>query len=157
MQGNDVYIDPEQIKAISKALGRFRDRKPLMTKIGRIMKTDVQMNFRLSRGPDGERWKPLKLRDGKPLRDTGRLMNSIDFRASSDEAVIGTNVKYAAVQNFGATIKPKKGKYLKFKGPDGWIFAGKVTIPARPFIGLGPRQIRKINRAIEEWAQRTAK
>ena len=125
--------------------------RPLMERIGRVMKTDIQMNFRQSKGPDGTPWAPLKIRQGQPLKDTGRLFNSITYAVSDDEVEIGTNVLYAPVHQSGAVIKPKRGKFLVFPGPQGPIFARKVTIPARPFIGLTERQEKKINGAINDW------
>ncbi len=52
-------------------------------------------------------WKPVKNRDGQPLRDTGRLMNSITRKATGSEVRVGTNVVYAAVHHFGA----KRGSF----------------------------------------------
>lgn len=81
----------------------------------------------------------------KILNDTGTLKNSVSVRGAGgsvqgidgDEVTLGTNVPYAAIQNFGGTIIPKNGKTLAFPGLGGaMIFAKKVTIPARPFIGI---------------------
>lgn len=157
MNDTGAAIDPAELKAIQDKLEAFANRRPLMERIGRVMKTDVQMNFRKGQTPDGQRWAPLKIRTGQPLRLTRRLMSSYDFEANDDEVVVGTNyTKVALTHHFGATIKAKPGKRLRFQGPGGWIFAKKVTIPARPALGLGPVQVQKINRAIEQWAEDTA-
>lgn len=51
-----------------------------------------------------------------------------------DFVQISTNLKYAAIQNFGGTIVPVKAKALSFVTAGGQrVFAKKVTIPARPF------------------------
>lgn len=80
---------------------------------------------------------------GQPLRDTGRLQRSITYRAESDGLTVGTNIRaksgasIPAVHQFGATIRPKKGKFLVFPGPNGnLIFAKKVVIPRRAFLPL---------------------
>lgn len=80
---------------------------------------------------------------GQPLRDTGRLQRSITYRAESDGLTVGTNIRaksgasIAAVHQFGATIRPKKGKFLVFPGPNGaLIFAKKSVIPRRAFLPL---------------------
>lgn len=74
---------------------------------------------------------------GQPLRDTGRLNRSIVSQSDADGVTVGTNVKYARVHQFGATIKPRKKPFLVFPGPSGqMIFAKRVTIPARPFMPL---------------------
>jgi len=77
---------------------------------------------------------------GQPLRDTGRLMRSFVSEPDATGVTVGTKARtksgapYAAVHQFGATIFPKKGRFLVFPGPDGGlIFAKRVTIPARPF------------------------
>ena len=47
------------------------------------------------------------------LKDTGGLRASIGVLIANNEGwAVGTNKIYAAVHQYGATIKPKKGKYL---------------------------------------------
>ena len=46
------------------------------------------------------------------LRDTGRLMSSIAYRKGPNYVAIGTNVKYARIQQLGGTITPKRAKKL---------------------------------------------
>ena len=132
----------------------YQHRRPLFSRIGRAMLTDIKMNFRREHAPDGTPWAPLKIRTGKILSDTGRLKNSFSHKAGDDEVEVGTNVLYAALQNFGGTIRPKKAKALAFPGKNGTtIFAKKVTIPARPFIGIEQRQVNKIHQVIDKWVQ----
>jgi phage gpG-like protein len=75
------------------------------------------------RGEDsaGSRWKPLSaltmaLRrggGGKPLLDTGQLRASIGVQLTSGSGwQVGTRKIQAAVQQYGATIRPKHGKFL---------------------------------------------
>lgn len=156
MADTDAYIDPQALSAIQQRLESLTDFRPLMHRIGRTMKSDTQMNFRQGISPTGEKWAPLKIRKGQPLRDTGRLQNSIQFRSNDEEVVIGTNVKYAPTHQFGAVIRPKNGKRLRFIGSNGPVFAKQVTIPARPFIGLAQRQVNKINRQITRWVEEQA-
>ena len=52
----------------------------------------------------------------KTLQDTGRLMSSITYRVKGNRVFVGTDCKYAAIQQFGGVVKPKK--------------AGKLCIPA---------------------------
>jgi len=54
----------------------------------------------------------------KTLIDTGRLMNSITYKAHSDKVEIGTNVVYGAIHQLGG--KAGRGR--------------KVDIPARPYL-----------------------
>jgi phage gpG-like protein len=86
--------------------------------------TQVSLGFRESRDPYGEPWAPPIFRKGKPLRDTGRLLNSFTTEVISDGFRIGTKTLYARVHHCGATITAKKGKWLRF--PTG---RGKARIP----------------------------
>ena len=121
---------------------------PAMQVVGRKVKTKVQLGFRTGRDPWNSPWKPLNTkltRAGSPLRNTGRLMQSITYAlggtTKEQHVDIGTSLKsngvlYPAVHQFGAVITPKSSKYLKWMGPNGLIHAKKVTIPARPFLPL---------------------
>lgn len=47
---------------------------------------------------------------------------------------IGTNLEYAAIHEFGGTIKPKKAKKLRFEIDGEVFFVDKVVMPARPYL-----------------------
>lgn len=113
-----------------------QDTRPAFQAIGRVITTRIKMGFRISRSPAGAPWLPLRSRIGQPLRDTGRLQRSIGYRAQANETVIGTNLKYAPIHQFGGTIRPRNKPFLVFKTRDGYVRARKVTIPARPFMPL---------------------
>jgi phage gpG-like protein len=102
--------------------------------------TQVQLGFRASRDPYGTPWAALKLRGGKPLLDTGRLRSSFSFQnVSRNGFQVGTNFIGAAVHQHGATIRPRRAKFLRFRaGRKGKpIFAKKAVIPARPMMPSG--------------------
>lgn len=75
---------------------------------------------------------------------TGMLRNSISLRrfyqlepGGEGVAVIGAGnkgVPYAAIHEYGGTIKPKVQKYLRFKIGERWITKKVVVIPARPYL-----------------------
>jgi phage gpG-like protein len=124
-----------------RALGaRVKDLSPAMRDIGHEFVEEIRLGFRTSTSPNGVRWAPLRYRAGQPLLDTGtHLRNPMAYRANRSSVEIGSNFEYAGVHQHGATIKPKRGKFLKFT-PPGFshpIFAKKVTIPARPFLPVG--------------------
>ena len=48
----------------------------------------------------------------KPLLDTGQLRGSITYVVNKDELKVGSNLIYAPVHQFGATITPKVAKKL---------------------------------------------
>lgn len=111
----------------------------LMENIGGAMKASTKKRFEDEVDPKGKPWKPT-LRGGATLRDTSKnLFGSLTYNASSDEVSWGTNWRWAHVHQFGMIIRPKKKKLLCFKAGGGLIFAKKVTIPARSFIGFNDK------------------
>lgn len=130
----DDSLGQAKIRALEKALANPR---PLYATLGRLLVNRIRVLFRLGVDPWGTPWLPLKIRKGQPLRDTGRLQRSVSFTATDEGVSVGTNLRQAALQQFGGTIVPVKAKRLVFKGPAGTvIFAKKVVVPARPFMPL---------------------
>jgi len=99
--------------------------------------------FRDSRDPYGNAWKPLRLRAGKPLLRTGRMRASATVvpRPDGFELVIGA--QYAPVHQYGkANIRPVRARNLSWKVGGKRFFAKSVTIPQRmmipPIDNIGP-------------------
>jgi len=69
---------------------------------------------------------------------SGTLRNSIHVEMSSDFtgvlAVVGTDVVYAAIHEYGGVIVPKVAKALRFMIGDQVIHAKSVTMPERSFL-----------------------
>lgn len=161
-------------EAKAKAFQQTDLRKPL-TAIKVLLIADVRDNFHGSHAPDGTAWLPLKnpskRRGGasaKPLRDTGLLMASVTAqgrghveRIGEHELVLGTNLDYAAVHQFGATIffpERRRRKPWVFESGGRKVFtrrirAHTVTIPARPFLGFSERAINRIGLIFAEWME----
>ena len=76
----------------------------------------------------------------KTLIDTGRLRNSITARAYADRAVVGTNVIYAAIHQFGGMAG--RGR--------------KVKIPARPFLLVQEEDWTAIRQSLERYLSEEA-
>jgi phage gpG-like protein len=94
----------------------------------------VKHGFEVSQDPYGRAWKKPVLRDGKPLLDTNRLKNGWTVHTAPLKVELQNAVPYAWPNNYGATIKAKKGKYLTFKTPSGFARKEKVVLPARPML-----------------------
>lgn len=120
--------------------------------------TQVQLGFREGRDPYGNPWSPPKFRIGKPLLDTGRLRSSFAAQITPTGFRIGSNVKYANVHQYGAVIRPKAARALRFplgKGKGAKIaFAQKVTIPQRQMVPERGRLGRIWGRAFKAVYQR---
>lgn len=78
--------------------------------------SDVKNNFQKSRAPDGTPWVSLAWPrpggPGKPLYDTGVLMNSIRATVSGGVLSVFTDVAYAGLHQYGGTIRPVRAKKL---------------------------------------------
>ncbi|HEU4408114.1 MAG TPA: phage virion morphogenesis protein [Polyangiaceae bacterium] len=88
-------LGPKAVRAVGKAFE------------GELV-TLVQLGFRKGRAPDGSAWAPLQARDGQPLRDTGRLMNSFTAKASGSVVKVGTNTPYAPYHQEGTSRMPAR-------------------------------------------------
>ncbi len=108
--------------------------------IGRRWVDLLRQNFEFGVAPDGTPWKPshrAEREGGQTLIDKGLLRDSLTHLADDAGVTVGTNKVQAAALNFGATIVPTQGKFLRFVAPGGGeVFAKKVTIPPRPFVGI---------------------
>jgi phage gpG-like protein len=91
----------------------------------------VTEGFASGVSPSGSAWAPVR-RGGQPLRDTGRLLASLIPKDTGKGFVLSTNVAYAAVHQYGATVQAKRVHSLGT--PQRGFFGVKVTIPPRPFL-----------------------
>lgn len=133
----------------SAAAGGLRER--LLKAAAAEAMAQVQLEFRESVDPTGEPWKPLKYRDGMPLRDTGRLANSFSSRPTATGFVVGTNVSYAAYHQYGTKGRKRSRAQAVAKRRLNFQ-AGHGGIPARPMVpvgGLSPRWQVAIEKAVD--------
>lgn len=138
-----------QVQRLFRAIRQFSgDAKPLMDRIAAEGETQTRIRFRDQVAPDGSRWKPslrAKLAGGQTLTRDGHLGDSINGYGTADEAVWGVNRIYAAIHQFGGTIRAKGSRGLRFAIPGlGWRTVAQVSIPARPFLGLSDDDRRNI-------------
>lgn len=116
------------------------DTTPLLQDIAFLGESSTRARFRSQTGPDGQRWKPslrAQLNGGKTLTKDGHLGDSVGSYVNQKSAVWGVNRIYAAIHQFGGTIKAKGSGGLRFAIPGlGWRTAKQVEIPARPYLGL---------------------
>lgn len=121
----------------------LEDRRDLHEAMGLELREATDRRFRRGVDPDGRPW-PKSMRaymqGGQTLRDTGLLQSSVTFmtdRRGLDFGVIGSNLKYARIHQYGGVIRPKKARALTFTLADGsFVQVKKVVMPARPYIGI---------------------
>ncbi|MBF0168793.1 MAG: phage virion morphogenesis protein [Alphaproteobacteria bacterium] len=147
--GIALSIRPQGIEALNAALSQMkrRDLKPALNDIGMSMVVATQRRFETETDPLGRPWRPLSavtlaaraggrlyiksgkrltakaakvINSGRILRDSARLYQSITHAVSGQGVEIGSNLVYARIHQMGG--QAGRGK--------------KVTIPARPFLGL---------------------
>lgn len=86
-----------------------------MTKaIGRAALSLTQESFASAQDPYGRAWTELAYRRGQPLRDTGRLYNSLTIRTSGGGFTLFSNVAYAGYHQTGTRSIPRRAYF-----PDG--------------------------------------
>ena len=67
-------------------------KKDIMRKVATAMKNKVKYRFHRGVDPEGNAWNPLKGRDAKSLRDTGRLLNSLTTSSDDNAAKVILNI-----------------------------------------------------------------
>lgn len=166
-------IDDEELQAaLGRLIEAGTDLQPAYQDIGEALTETTKQRFQTATGPDGTAWHPnsqltlLKFlnkskgnfnKDGrlssrgagrvtskKPLTGESKsLRTQINYRLLSDGVEIGSPMKYAAVQQFGA----KQGAFGRTRrgGPIPW-----GDIPARPFLGVSDADERSIREIFNE-------
>lgn len=133
------------------------DRKGINKTLAEGVRSSTRQRFKRQVSPEGKRWQPsirAQAEAGVTLSDSGRLKNSIRARSDASGFAVGTNVIYASTHQLGAqgrTIRAKTAKGLVFRAGGRWVRAKavRVTIPARPFLGLSEDDMEEIRAAME--------
>ncbi|WP_420996232.1 phage virion morphogenesis protein [Cupriavidus sp. 30B13] len=104
----DIKVDTSKLdRTIERLESLGRSKRPLMRRLAAVMADAVEENFAQEGRPQwlGLAPRTLKRRaGGKILQNSGRLAASIVSQVESDSAAVGTNVKYAAIHQFGGEI-----------------------------------------------------
>lgn len=152
-------------KALLGAARRLSERQLLMDGIGEMLVSNTLQRFEDEEGPDGKAWEPsiratpsedsrapvrrgkdgrlLKgsgkkikgRKGGKTLTDTARLRKSIEHRATGDEVMVGSNVKYARIHQMGG--RAGRGQ--------------SVDLPARAYLGVSKQDADDIREAVGDF------
>jgi phage gpG-like protein len=129
-------------------------RGELMEGIGRLVQGQTRRRIETEKtSPAGAAWKPNRAGTSILYR-SGALARSIDYAAADDSVQVGSALVYAGVHQGGAVIVPKTATRLVFHAGGRLVFAMKVTIPARPFVGLSADNQNEIVETAEEWLER---
>jgi phage virion morphogenesis protein len=132
-----IINDKELQFQFKKLIDRGTNTRPLMQRLVQQLHHDVDENFEKEGRP---KWRPLQpatLKErarkgytGKILERTGQLKRSFTEKYTDTEAIVGTNLKYAAVHQFGST---------------------KKNIPARPFLKVTNEGVSKYTNIVKQY------
>jgi|SRR4051794_26437152 phage virion morphogenesis protein len=120
----------------------------LLRVAGEVMLGSKEKTFREQGSPAGS-WPPLakstlrrKKKGYKILIESARLKNSVTYKIMGNRLIIGTNLKYAQIQQRGGQAG-RKGPFKKKGGR-------RPMIPARPFVIFRPEDPQRIQAAMEK-------
>ena len=112
-----VNIDDAGVRdALGGIDARTRNLYPVMDDIGNALMLSVAMRFESETDPSGQAWKVLapstiRKKNGSVMRGTEhilqssrRLHNSITKKVSDNSVIVGTNLPYAAIHQFGGDV-----------------------------------------------------
>lgn len=135
-------------RAIANAAKKMSNKKLLMATIGETLVSGTVKRFAAEEDPKGRKWKQsqrAQIQGGQTLSDNAHLRNSIDYAATSDKVMVGSNLVYARIHQLGGSIRPKNGNYLKFRTANGgFISVRKVEMPARPYLGVSAADLEEV-------------
>jgi phage gpG-like protein len=165
----------EELSGALRKLAEPAARKELSKNLAEEYRSFMEECFHEGHGPYGEKWAPLKFRTSaggasqKPLADTGIMKGAATpLHVSESGFSVQVGKHYASTHQFGAVIRPKAAKALRFRGVTyvptknggarrkygNWIFVKSVTIPARPFAptnGMPPELQARFDEAGDEF------
>lgn len=134
-------------KKLSALEGKMKNMTGFHKNVGEYWHGSMLQNFANESGPDGSKWPALspvtiraRLRRGgnagiTMLREKGDLIGSYNYRASSSQVALGSPLVYARIQNEGGQAGRNRS----------------VTIPARPHVGIGPKDEQAILEIAEDY------
>lgn len=150
---------------INRALAASEDFTPAMREIAGMMEFAVRERFERGEDPSGKPWQPSQRaleQGGKTLSDTAALLSSVASDSDRFSAVVGTNLIYAAIHQFGGeqqvpahqrTVTSVFGRKLPAPATQS-VRAHSRTMPARPFLGFGPYETEEIETILGDHLRR---
>lgn len=125
-------------KVMAKASKKLSNTKLLMASVGEALVSGTVKRFQDEEDPQGKKWlasKRAAKEGGTTLTDTARLRKSIDYAATPDKVMVGSNVAYARIHQLGG----KTGK------------GHKVNMPARPYLGVSKEDMDEVRDTVADF------
>lgn len=137
--GIEIRLDDKDLHAaFARLAAAMDDMTEPMDVIGAGLDSSMLSRFEHETGPDGVRWTPSQralLTGGQTLTNRGHLRASGTHIASRHSVVQGSNLVYARPQHAGGKV----GR------------GHKVTLPARPFVGVDGDDLAMIHDTIGDF------
>lgn len=114
-------------KELQSRLERINGQLIIALKMG-IMKSLIELEGEIKNKLSG---KVLNVRTGTLRRSIGR---EISQSGNKIDGFVGSNLKYAAIHEFGGIIRAKNKPYLMFPINGGWVRTKQVKIPERSYL-----------------------
>lgn len=138
-----IELTLQGIEGAARALGQLAqtDLEDLTFAVSEVLAGSTRDRFDQGKAPDGSAWVPwsedyaLTRHGGHSLLISGGdLQESVQNISTGLTVRVGAHRSYAAIQQFGG--KAGRGR--------------KVTIPARPYLGLSDQDIEAVERLVTE-------
>ncbi len=151
MAGVLLKVDDRELKLLLPSLEQ-KLQSGIFKILGQVFLSSIEEIFE-DEGPPGAPWpeRKDKKKEGKILTDTAALRDSITAEEQRDSLVIGSDLVYAAIHQFGGEIRPKTAKALIFPFQGETVFAKVVRIPARPYLVITDEALEEANDAVEDF------
>jgi phage gpG-like protein len=143
-----------------RKLGSSEWRRGLARNMGQAGLAQIEESFAGQKDPWDRPWKPsvrAEQAGGQILTKSARLRRSFTQTAQTNGFRVGTNVKYAAIHQYGGVIRAR-AKALRFRIGKQHVTVKAVRMPARPFIPepeLSPRWEAAFAEALEAYLEQT--
>lgn len=125
-------------KALGETAHKLGNMQALMKSVGDALVSGTLKRFQDEEEPTGKKWPKSKRaakKDGQTLTDTALLRRSIDYAATSDKVMVGSNLPYARIHQKGG----KTGK------------GHKVDMPARPYLGVSEEDMDEVRETVADF------
>lgn len=149
MAGLELIVEVSGLAAAQaklNALGAPGREREIQEIVGAVVESQTRRRIAQEKtSPDGVAWAPWSAsyktsrRKGHSLlQETGALMDSIAWRIEDDQVLVGTNLVYGAIHQFGGTEGMK---------------GGAAHVPARPYLGLSAQNVTEIGQTLSGWIE----
>ena len=158
--GVTIAVDAREIARLGRALRQAARASLRPLTAGLAAAGESATRARISQdgpGPEGEAWDPRHDLDPSTtplLSREGSLVDSLVSTARRHQARWGSNLVYARIHQLGGVIRPRRATALHFLLGDTPVFARRVTMPARPYLGWGEAEETEAAAVIERWLDR---